>query len=143
MRVGQTREVDVGQRVAVDQEERVGADDRQRLARAAGGAKDSRLFPRIAHARAEVAAVADRGGDRLGTMMQVEHEVVNALAGQPAAMRRISGSPATGMAGLARTSVSGRSRVPRPAVRISAGKREGNRPLGTLQRDRMARPRDR
>ena len=35
-------------------------------------------------------------------------------------MRRIIGSPATGIAGLARTSVSGRSRVPRPAVSTSA-----------------------
>src|SRR4051794_18440880 len=35
-------------------------------------------------------------------------------------MRRTIGSPATGMAGFARTSVSGRSRVPRPAVRTSA-----------------------
>src|SRR5690242_15605632 len=35
-------------------------------------------------------------------------------------MRRIIGRPATGMAGLARTSVSGRRRVPRPAVRTSA-----------------------
>src|SRR6185295_19032914 len=35
-------------------------------------------------------------------------------------IRRIIGSPATGIAGLARTSVSGRSRVPSPAVRTSA-----------------------
>src|ERR1051325_3833846 len=35
-------------------------------------------------------------------------------------MRRASGSPATGTAGFARTSLSGRRRVPRPAVRIIA-----------------------
>jgi hypothetical protein len=35
-------------------------------------------------------------------------------------IRRIIGSPATGIAGFARTSVSGRSLVPRPAVRTSA-----------------------
>ena len=45
MRVAERREVDVGQGVTVDQEKRVGADDRQRLARAAGGAQDGRLFP--------------------------------------------------------------------------------------------------
>src|SRR5262245_65639525 len=37
-------------------------------------------------------------------------------------MRRIIGSPATGMAGFARTSVSGRRRVPSPAVRTSASR---------------------
>src|SRR5690349_20377729 len=36
------------------------------------------------------------------------------------AIRRTIGSPATGTAAFARTSVSGRSRVPRPAVSISA-----------------------
>src|SRR5262245_46975047 len=35
-------------------------------------------------------------------------------------IRRAIGTPATGMAGLARTSVSGRKRVPRPAVKTSA-----------------------
>ena len=83
MRVVELSEVEVGERVTVDQEERVGADDGQRLAHAAGGAKNGRLFPGIAHARAEVAAVADRRGDRFRTMMQVEHDVCDTLGSQP------------------------------------------------------------
>ena len=87
-------EVDVGQRVAVDDEKRVGADDRQREPRAAGAAEHARLLPRVAHARAEVRAVADAAASVFGTMMQVQHEIVDALRDEPrddAADQRLAG----------------------------------------------------
>ena len=90
MRVGEARQIDVGQRVAVDDEERIGADDRAREPRAAGAAENRRQLPRVADARAEVAAVAEAGGDRLRPMMQVEHQIVDARA-RPAT-RRCAGS---------------------------------------------------
>ena len=58
------REVDVGQRVAVDDQEVVGADDRPGETRSAGAPEDARL-PRIAHAGAEIAPVADDGRERV------------------------------------------------------------------------------
>src|SRR5262245_47520555 len=54
-------------------------------------------------------------------------------------MRRISGSPATGTAGFALTSVSGRRRVPRPAVSTSALVTSGMREEHIA--DRQASPR--
>src|SRR5688500_15882649 len=54
-------------------------------------------------------------------------------------MRRMMGSPATGMAGLAQRSVSGRSRVPRPAASTSAAVTIGSyRSSKTHVRDRQS-----
>ena len=119
VRVSERGEVEIGQRVAVDQQERLGADDLQRLSRSAGGAEQDRLFPRVAHADGQVAAISHHGSDCLRQMMQVQHDVGDSAGGEPARFGA-PGSAATGMAGLARTSVNGRRRVPRPAVRIIA-----------------------
>ena len=90
-------EMHVGQRVAVDDEKRVGpveVDERQRHARTAGAAEHARLFPRVARADAEIRAVADDRGDRLRPMMEIEHDVADAVRGQPredAAHERLAG----------------------------------------------------
>ena len=76
-------QVDVGERVAVDDQERLGADDRQCLPRSACAAEHGRLFPRIPHARRQIAAVADRCGQRFWKVMEVEHEVRDAVGREP------------------------------------------------------------
>ena len=83
MRGGQRAEVDVGERVAVDDQERLGADDRQCLPRSARAAEHGRLFPRIPHARRQIAAVADRCGQRFWKVMEVEYEVRDAVGREP------------------------------------------------------------
>src|SRR5215475_4956973 len=55
---------------------------------------------------------------------------VTALATSHRMMRRMIGSPASGMAGFARTSVSGRRRVPRPAVSTRAVLTGSKPPIG-------------
>ena len=52
--------------------------------------------------------------------MKVDDEIVTPCAASQRTMRRMIGSPATGIAGLAHASVSGRSRVPSPAASTSA-----------------------
>ena len=51
--------------------------------RTARAAENPRQFPRIADASAEVAAVAEPGRQRRGPMMQVQHQVLDALRDQP------------------------------------------------------------
>ena len=79
MRRGERAEADVRQRVAVDDEERVDAENGERLTRSARAAEDDGLLPRIADARRQIAAVADDRRERVGTMVEVEHEVGDAV----------------------------------------------------------------
>ena len=84
MRASQAFDVDVRERVAVDDEKRVGINHRQRQAWTSGAAENLRLFPRIPYARTEIVAVTDYCCDRLGAMMQVEHQIGNAARDEPA-----------------------------------------------------------
>ncbi len=73
----------VGQRVAVDDQERLGADDVERLPWSAGRPEDIRLLPRVARPHAQVAPVADDGGERVGEVVQVQHDLSDAGGGKP------------------------------------------------------------
>ena len=77
-------QVDVGQRVAVHDEEGVYADDGERLPRTAGASEHGRLFPRVADASAEVAAVTKACRDGGREMVQVDDEIGHTLRDQPA-----------------------------------------------------------
>ncbi len=83
MRGGHRRQIDVDQHVAVHHEEGVGADDREGVSRAAGASEDRRLFPRVAKPRAQIAAITECGGHRCGQMMEVRHEIGDAVCRQP------------------------------------------------------------
>ena len=83
MRARDVGQRDVGERVAVDDPEARRADDRAREARSARAAEHARLLPGVPRADAEVAAVADDGRQRLRPVMQVQHEVVDAVQREP------------------------------------------------------------
>ncbi len=79
MGVDHRLEIDVAQRVAVDDDERrVAVEQRQGVAGAPGGSQQARL-PGIPHVEPEVRAVADQARDRLGPVVQIEHDVVDLL----------------------------------------------------------------
>ena len=109
------------ERVAVDDQKRVGVEERQRVSRAAGRS-ENRLLPRVAHADAQVRAVADDGGNRLGPVVQVEHDVGHALRSRASRARARSACvPRAARRAWRRGASADRGGVPRPAVRTSAG----------------------
>ena len=101
-RARKRREVEIGERVAVDEEEPLRVEQRQRAGRTARAPEDARL-PRVAHAHAERAAVAD--GRRHRRPAGDAGSAPRRRRPPPASQRRMrpaSGTPATGSAGLAR-----------------------------------------
>src|SRR5262245_50737809 len=53
------------------------------MTRTARAAEDRRLLPGVAHARTEIAAVADERRDRLRQMMQVDDDIRDAFGDEP------------------------------------------------------------
>ena len=149
------REIDVGQRVAVDEDERprlrrwaasarqaclrgsaasvrhaMSVDEqRQRVTRAAGR-PEHRRFPRVADARAQIAAVAD-GAAAIdsGRWCRLRTRSRTPCPTSQRIVLRARDSPSTGAAALARAIVSGWSRVPSPAVSTSAAHYSGEKTM--------------
>ena len=90
MRLGHAAQVDVGERVAVDQKNVSAADDVERLARPAGAAEHDAAVPTSSERGAEIAAVAEDGGQRLRQVMEVQGHIGDAAA--PRASERCAGS---------------------------------------------------
>ena len=126
------REIDIGQRVAVHDQQLVAVHQRER-ARRPSARTEERLFPRVAHAHAERGAIADDGRDCLRAVVQVDDRIAHAVRASRRRMCAMSGAPATGRAGLARSHESGRRRVPRPGRR-ARGRRACARLAGGRQR---------
>ena len=75
-------QVDVGEHVAGDHEERV-VELGRRVAHRPGGA-ERRVLGGVAHAHAEVGAVAEVVADLVGEVRDRDHDVVEAVAGRAA-----------------------------------------------------------
>jgi hypothetical protein len=84
VRPGDGADVDVRQGITVDDEKCLRGEEGQCEARTAGASKHDRLFPRIPDVSSQVAAVADDGRQRFGTMVEVQNEVGHAAGHQPA-----------------------------------------------------------
>ena len=74
-------QIDVSDDLSVDDDKRLVLEERARVVERAARAEYHRLF-NVMKLHAETTAIAERSSHRLGTMMQVHHDLIDAVAGE-------------------------------------------------------------